>query len=580
MTRISTGLPDLDLVLGGGLVPGSVIVVAGEPGTGKTILAQQICFLNATGDLKSIYYTTISEPHAKLVEHLGQFAFFTRAALGTNVEYIHLGDLLRTDDPSQTGLGRLVSEIARKAQEDRPGFVVLDSIRMLRDLFTANEIRAALYDLGSRVAQSGAVLFLIGEDAAHEMQSGPEFALADGILQLVYEPREPLDRRWLRVIKMRGVSHREGKHTFHITADGLKLFPRIETLLPTDMPVFSGRIDSGIPGLDELMGSGIPAGDATLVMGPSGAGKTIFSLRYVGEGLVQDERCLYITFQDTADQLVGMAAGFGWDFQEARAGGHLTIEHVPMGTLDLDVLVSVIRHHLGHGQIQRVVIDSLAEMVFAAREGDRFPAYLRSLNGLIRSFGASLLVTSETTTLGPTEEPLSGLMFLFHNVIQIRYVEQHAAVGRVINILKMRNSPHSNGIYLYTITPRGLAIGERLEGVSGVLGWSVLSQPTGQARKSQSLRLTGRVRVQRRREPPGFPERHPQPGGCRRSLTTSVRQPQCWPTHSSNKAISGAQHPDHHAQFPGQQRISSRGAHQAGPTWRPGHEGKPLEVTF
>jgi circadian clock protein KaiC len=238
----------------------------------------------------------------------------------------------------------------------------------------------------------------------------------------------------------------------------LEIFPRIETLLPTGAAVFTGRIVSGVPGLDELLGGGIPAGDATLVMGPSGAGKTIFSLRYVADGLTRDERCLYITFQDSAGQLVGMAAAFGWDFEQARADGLLAIEHVPMGTLDLDVLVSVIRRNLGDGQIRRVVIDSLAEMVFAAREGDRFPAFLRSLNGLIRSFGASLMVTSETTTLGPIEDPLSGLMFLFHNVIQIRYVEQPAAVGRVLNILKMRNSPHDTGIYLCIITSDGFAI--------------------------------------------------------------------------------------------------------------------------
>jgi circadian clock protein KaiC len=476
MTRISTGLPDLDLILGGGLVPGSVIVIAGEPGTGKTILAQQICFLNTTRNSKSVYYTMVSETHAKLVEHLGQLSFFTRTALGPTVEYIHLGELLHTDDLSKATLVSLVAEIVRKTEETRPGFVVLDSIRLLRNLFSENEIRVALYDLAARVTESQAVLFLIGEYAPHEMQMGPEFAIADGILHLAHEPREPLDRRWLRVVKMRGGSHREGKHTFHITNDGLEVFPRIETLLPTVMPDFSGRIVSGIPGLDDLLGGGIPTGDATLVMGSSGAGKTIFSLGFVDEGLVQGERCLYITFQDTADQLVGMAAGFGWDFESARTAGHLAIEHVPMGALDLDVLVAVVRRHLSGGQFHRVVIDSLAEMVFSAREGERFPAYLRSLNGLIRSFGASLLVTSETTTLGPTEVPLGGLMFLFHNVIQIRYVEQHASVGRVLNILKMRKSPHDAGIHLCSITADGLRIGERLEGLTGVLGWSVLRE--------------------------------------------------------------------------------------------------------
>jgi circadian clock protein KaiC len=146
-----------------------------------------------------------------------------------------------------------------------------------------------------------------------------------------------------------------------------------------------------------------------------------------------------------------------------------------MGSLDLDVLAAVVRDELAGQQITRVVIDSLAEMVFAARESDRFPAYMRSLSGLIRAAGASLLVTSETTTLGPAKEPIAGLMFLFHNVVQIRYLEHNSRVGRALNIVKMRTSDHDTGIYLCTVTAEGLNIGDALGGVTGILGWSTLT---------------------------------------------------------------------------------------------------------
>jgi circadian clock protein KaiC len=318
------------------------------------------------------------------------------------------------------------------------------------------------------------------------MDSGTEFSLADGILQLSYQPRESVDRRWMRVVKMRGGAHLEGKHTFHIGPDGLQVFPRIETLTPSEIPAFSGRLDTGIPGLQELMGGGIPRGDSTLILGPPGAGKTICSLRFIAEGLSRSERCLFITFQDTAAQLVGMARGFGWDFQSARDTGQLAISHVPMGSLDLDALAAVIRAELADGQVARVVIDSLAEMVFAARESARFPAYMRSLTGLIHAAGASLLVTSETTTLGPSTEPLAGLMFLFQNVIQLRYLEHHFKVGRALNIVKMRNSKHDTALYMCTIAHNGLSIGEPLEGVTGILGWTTLTDtgPTAHAATS------------------------------------------------------------------------------------------------
>ena len=473
MNRLSTGIAELDLVLGGGLKTGSVVILGGPPGTGKTILAQQICFANATAERKAIYYTTISEPHSKLVEHLEQFDFFDAEALGPKIEYLHLGDLLRDD--AGDGLKSVVTEVVRQATDVESILVVIDSVKMLRDFVSERELRTALYDLNSRIGQTGAVLLLLGEYTPEEMNSGVEFSLADGIIQLSFQPREPVDRRWLRITKMRGGNQRAGKHAFRITTRGVEVFPRIEALDPAELSPHSGRIPSGIPGLDDLLGGGIPAGDATLLAGPSGAGKTIACLRFAAQGLAAGEHCLYITFQDSAEQLVGMATGFGWDLHSARSAGDFVISHVPMGSLDLDVLASVIRRQLADGVVGRVVIDSLAEMVLAAREAERFPAYLRSLIGLIRASGASLLVTSETTLQGAVKEPLDGLMFLFHNVAQLRYIEQESGIGRAINILKMRNSEHDTDVYHCDITAHGLTVGDKLERVTGILGWTALT---------------------------------------------------------------------------------------------------------
>jgi circadian clock protein KaiC len=469
---MATQIAGLDLVLNGGLEPGAVVVLAGPPGTGKTILAQQICFNLATAEHRCVYYTTLSEPHTKLVRHLEPFAFFDPKALGARVEHLHLGDFLRP--ARQDGLEPLVSEIVRKTLAEEPSIVVIDSAKMLRDFAGERELRAALFDLTGRLAHTGAVLLLLGEYTPEELRSDIEFSLADGIIQLEYQAREPVDRRWLRVVKMRGGSHRPGKHTFRICSSGIEIFPRIEALIPAGVTPVSGRVRSGIPGLDELMSGGTKIGDATLLTGPSGVGKTIFGLRWVAQELEQKERCLYVTFQDTADQLTGMAAALGWDLAAARAAGQLVISHVPMGDLDLDVLASAVRANLAEHPVSRVVIDSLAELVLAAREWERFPAYLRSLVGLIRAAGSSSLVTSETTAHGFTTQSLDGLMFLFDNVIDLRYVEEGSRMGRALNVVKMRNSWHEMTLNSYTITDHGLVVGDTLEGVTGRLGWSAL----------------------------------------------------------------------------------------------------------
>jgi circadian clock protein KaiC len=472
MGRVHTGIPDLDLILGGGLEPGSLVILAGAPGTGKTILAQQICFANATPEHKALYYTTLSEPHTKLVRHLEPFDFFKPAALETKVDFIHLGELVQ--EAGTEGLEPIVSEVVRKCFETQPAVVVIDSAKALRDFVSESELRTALYGLASRVAHTEAVLLLVGEYTPHEIEGGVEFSLADGILQLAYEAHEPVDRRWLRVVKMRGGDHLVGKHSFRIGARGFEVFPRLETLAPKLNVPADGRVPSGTPRLDELMGEGIRAGQATAVLGPSGAGKTIFGLRFAAQGLEAGEHCLYVSFQETADQLVKNAATFGWDLAKAWESGRLAIHYVPVGELDLDTIAAAVRRELTKGSVRRVVIDSLAELVFAAREADRFPAYSRSLVGWIRAAGASVVITSETTTLGPMTEPIGGLSFLFHNVILLRYLEIGSELRRAVNIIKMRTSNHDKGVFEYVIDQHGLTIKDRLEGVTGVLGWSAL----------------------------------------------------------------------------------------------------------
>ena len=454
MRRMRTGIPDLDLILGGGLEPGSLVILTGAPGTGKTILAQQICFANATPEHKALYYTTLSEPHSKLVRHLEPFDFFKPETLGKSVDFIHLGELVA--EAGKAGLEPIVTEVVQKCFETRPAVVVIDSAKALRDYVSEQELRTALYNLASRVAHTDALLLMLGEYTPSEIEGGVEFSLADGIVQLAYEPHEPVDRRWLRVVKLRGGDHLVGKHSFRIGQTGFEVFPRLETLAPKHTVEANGSVSSGIRGLDDLMGGGMTAGQSTVVLGPSGAGKTILGLRFIAQGLELGERCLYVSFQETGDQLLKKAAGFGWDMESALKSGQLAIHYIPIGELDLDTIAAAVRRELAKGSVRRVVVDSLAELVFAAREAERFPAYSRSLVGWIRAAGASVVITSETTTLG------------------LRYLEIGSELRRALNVIKMRTSNHDKGVFEYVIDAHGLTIKDRLEGVTGVLGWSAL----------------------------------------------------------------------------------------------------------
>ncbi len=477
MRRFSTGLPELDLVLGGGLPVGALVILAGSPGTGKTVLAVQICFANATREHKAIYYSTVSESPAKLVEHLETFEFYDRSALGDRIEFINLGEMLQGDP--QDSLGPLMDEMARKINEELPILVVLDSSKALRDHAGEAPLRTAIYNLSARVAHTGCTLLFLGQYSHQEIASGPEFSLADGIVELAYESREPHDRRWLRVVKMRSSHHLEGHHSIEISHRGLSVFPRLETVVRSlaDLEEPDGRISSGIPGLDEMMGGGIPAAEATAVLGASGSGKTALALGFIAQGLADGERCLYISFQERVHQLVRKAASFGWDLAPMLLSGQLTIYHVPHGQLNLDGVGSVIRTQIEAGPPTRVVLDSLAELVMAGGESERFPAYSRGLLGLLQAAGASLIVTSETAGLGPGVGPLGGLSFLFQNVVFLRYIELESEIRRAVGVIKMRDSDHYKGLRMVDISRRGFEVGEKIAGLTGLLGWSALRGP-------------------------------------------------------------------------------------------------------
>src|SRR3954466_8890203 len=162
----TSGDRGLDLVAGGGFPAGALVILAGPPGSGKTILAQQMCFANATSERKAVYYTTWSEPHDKIVRHLEPFSFFELDALGDRVEFLHLAEQFGSD--GNGAFEPAADEILRRSFETKPVIIVIDSSKALHDVVKPDDFRRAIYDLASKVAYSNAVLIMVGEYTAAE----------------------------------------------------------------------------------------------------------------------------------------------------------------------------------------------------------------------------------------------------------------------------------------------------------------------------------------------------------------------------------------------------------------------------
>ncbi|MGZ8794028.1 MAG: RAD55 family ATPase [Gaiellaceae bacterium] len=480
MERVSTGIADLDLILGGGLPVGSLTFIAGGSGTGKTILAQQIAFANATAERKALYYTLVSEPHSKLIRHLEQFEFFDPQGLGERVEFIHLPAVLSAPGleagPEERGaaLTTLIDEVVRASVEAERSVIVIDGIKAMRDFAHVDGFgfRGVSYDLASKVAHSNAILLFVGEYTAEEVAYAPEFAVADGILYLADETFGRFDQRWLRILKMRGSDYLMGKHSFRICESGVEVYPRFESIAATrEMPT-GERVPLGVKGIDDRIGGGLPRGSSTLIAGPSGAGKSVLGLHFVADGIARGEHCLYLSFQQGEDQLIAHGEAFGWPFAESVKSGLLRIRHLEPVEISLDAVGAELRQaSLGETRVQRVVVDSLAELEPAARGTSRFPDYLTAMTGLFASVGATTVLTSETAAFfGPAFELPQGLAFVADNVILLRYAELESEVRRVMAVIKMRDGDHTKDLLEIEINKSGIAVVGKFAGLTGVLG--------------------------------------------------------------------------------------------------------------
>lgn len=475
---LTTGSEELDLVLGGGLTPGSLLVIAGEPGTGKTVLAQQLSFANATEERPVRYYTTLSEPHAKLVRHLGGFSFFDPDAIGRRVHYLHLTEFAQRARDAGEGMTRIIDEIVTAGFEHQPSVIVVDSSKALRQFAEPEELREATFELASKLGHTGALLVFVGEYTTSEFADAPEFAVADTIVHLANEREGPRDRRWLRVVKLRGRRFLQGQHTFELGSDGYRIYPRLETVAPDTTPLSEGRASLGVEEFDAMTGGGIPVGNTALVFGPSGAGKTTVAGRFVAEGLARGERGLFISLEESEEELRLRADRFGPDFADALDDGRLRVIHVPVPNMDLDRLGWRIRRAVAEHDPQRVAIDPLSGLIRTARDAGRFPSYPAALTATACERGATLLMTYEVGALGG-----SGASFevsnLAHDVLVLRYMERGAALGRVFSVLKMRRSQHDKGLLQYEIEPDGVrSVGEAGD-VQQITGWTVLGGATG-----------------------------------------------------------------------------------------------------
>jgi circadian clock protein KaiC len=453
LRRIPSGNAELDAVLGGGFPANGIHVILGEPGSGKTILVERLAFANAAvGDRPILFLTTLSEPLDKVVRYLQQFTFYDERLMGEAIVYDSLGEDLARD-----GVGVVGARLREAIATYRPKIVIVDSFKAVHDLATSvAEMRRALFDVAGLLTAYDTTTFLIGEYSGDDMRAYPEFAVADSLVQLARDKRGTRDERYLRVLKLRGSAYLEGLHAFRITPGGLAVFPRLVTpQVPPAYTILSERVETGIPGLDRILGGGLVRGRSAFVHGPTGSGKTTLALQFVLEGLRRGEPGLYVSFEENPSQLDAQVASLGADPADVRRRG-LEFLYVSPVELQIDSIVDTIFEHVRTRSIRRLVVDAVGVLIAAASDLQRLHDYLYALTQHLAVLGVTSLMSVET--LRDEVATRINVSSVSDHIIGLGIQLDGDRARRTLRIVKARGVAHDLDVHTMVITSDGLVV--------------------------------------------------------------------------------------------------------------------------
>jgi len=455
MQRLSTGNPSLDRILGGGLPKGSINIVMGLPGAGKTILAQQMAFANGSAERPVLFLTTLSEPLAKVIAYLQEMRFADVDRIGREVLYEALVEPLRERPES------LYEHVATLIEQRRPSVVIIDSFKAVMELARdPAQWRSTVFDIASILTAYDVTTLWVGEYAHELMGRLPEFAVADGIIEVRRVQTGSRDDRFLQVVKLRGSGFLDGEHAFTLSADGLTVYPRlVGPATGRSYEPRPERLQTGIGGLDAMIETGWLRGTATLLAGPSGAGKTLIGLHFLRQGVADGEPGLLVNFQESPGQLRRVMASFDWDVESLLRPGKIDLLHHSPVELQIDTVIQEMMQRLEEHKVRRVVVDALGDLAKAAADPRRFSDYVYALAQELNRRGITSMMVVETAGATTNNFVISGkdVSEMSDNTVLLG-MDLGPELERTVRIIKTRGSAHDGSRHVLRISRGGIVV--------------------------------------------------------------------------------------------------------------------------
>ena len=476
INRLETGVPGLDQILGGGLPEFSFNLIGGKPGCGKTTLAHQLMFAMASDERPALYFTVLGESALKMLRYQQQFDFFDPGKINHAIHFVNLSAEAAAGD-----LDQVTSRIAAEVQAHGPALVFVDSFRSIVRASTTheNKLQQFMQELGMLLTSWQATTFLVGEYST-EADANPIVTLADGLLWLHQSVQRNSMVRKIEILKMRAQAILPGIHTFRISQSGVQVFPPATQAADEvgdrgpnslgegkDQVPEDSRLLVGVPELDEMLGGGLPSGYSLLVAGPSGSGKTILAASFLAEGARAGETGVVAVFEQNPHRSRNRI------LIDLISAGKVALIDSRSPDLSIDEIVLEIMREVKRLKATRVVIDSLSgfELSIAPTFHTDFRESMARMVHALASTGVTVLMTSELEDrYADLRFSPYGTAFLTDAIIVQRYIELDSRLQRLMAVVKVRGSAHSDELRLFSIDGDGIHLGPTLPGHVGLLG--------------------------------------------------------------------------------------------------------------
>jgi circadian clock protein KaiC len=468
---VSTGVPGLDNILGGGFPSHRLYLIQGDPGTGKTTLALQFLLEGRRAGERGLFIT-LSETSDELRSVAGSHGWsldgisvFELSAAQQN----RPGEQNTLFHPSEVELGEVTQVLLDEIERVQPKRVVFDSLSELR-LLAQSPLRFRRQILALKqyfVGKRNTVIML--DDRISGGDEAQAHTVVHGVMELEQlAPEYGSERRRMKMVKLRGVKYRGGYHDYAIAHGGVVVFPRL-VAAEHKAGVNHETISSGIKELDTLLGGGMSRGTSMLIMGPAGSGKTSVSLQYAVSAAQRGEHAALFLFDENTETMLARADGLGLDIRAGIENKRISIRQIDPAEMPPGEFVSVVRQAVEQGNARVVVIDSLNGYLNSMPEERFLTIHMHELLTYLGQQGVmTILILAQHGLMGKMDSPID-ISYLSDTVLLMRYFEASGRIRQAISVMKRRTGAHERTIREFMMSSLGLRVGEPLQEFHGIL---------------------------------------------------------------------------------------------------------------